>query len=511
MIMSTIQWGSLNSGNWSVASNWRGGVLPTLKDLVEIDIPVPLITISAAALAQELVISAAATVDDAGSLTLGEPLVVSVGDFTLDTSGALQWASGNHWITVYGGGEFQALGVHTLNALTLNLGVGDSSSAKVAYGTLTLGSTATVDFNGSSIGAAPSVQSMIGGALTNTGVIFANEYASALVQATTFVNSGAIMDQSLSQFTLSAQTFTNSGVLTVDGAGGATISASTGIVNNSAIDDQISLTIDTPLFVDNGSVALSGAGTQLIVQSSASGSGISNGVGGIAISGTHDVLEFIGNQTFSQRWITDQGANASLEIAGGSTTAGELTIASGSALDINATGMNITGGATTLGANTLVNDGVIDDAVTGGTLSFAVADLINNGAVVVGSQDDVVVRSALSGTGAFLIGSAGTLEIGSSAAPGGSVVFLANSNGELKLDAAPSFAETIQGFNVKATIDLSDIVATSATWASNLLTITESGGATFALNVAGSYANSTFLTASDNAGGTLIHLVAPAG
>ena len=508
--MSTILWGSLNSGDWSIASNWFGGALPTLTDLVKIELPVPLITISTAASAEELDISAAATVDDKGSLTLAGPLAVSVGDFNLDTSGTLQWASGHTWITVYGGGEFQALGVHTLDALTLNFGVGDSTSAKVAYGTLTFGSKAAVDFNGSNSASAPSPQSMTGGALTNDGVFYATAYASVLIDATSFVNNLHIFNQSGAKFAIEAQTFSNFGTFTADGVGGSTISASTNFANSGTVDDEISLTIDTPLFVSSrGVIDVSGVGTQLIAQSSATGSGSWSGSGGILISGANDVLEFIGNQSFSQQGITVQGANASIEIAGGSLTAGETTIASGSKLTILATGMNITGGATTLGADTLVNDGAIDDSLIGGTLSFSVAELVNNGDISVGAQDEVDVKSALSGTGAFLINSNGTLEIDNSAAIGGSVVFFGSSNGELKLDAASSFDETIQFFNVNAKIDLANIVATSATWSNNILTITESGGATFTLNVAGSYAGSKFTIASDNAGGSLIQLVAP--
>ena len=63
---------------------------------------------------------------------------------------------------------------------------------------------------------------------------------------------------------------------------------------------------------------------------------------------------------------------------------------------------------------------------------------------------------------------------------------------------------TIAGLTDQVTLDLTGFVATSATFASNLLTLTSSGGAHQTLHVTGSFASNAFSVSSDGASGTNI-------
>lgn len=494
--MSDATWGTLKSGDWSVASNWRNNAVPTATSDVTIVTPGPTITISTAASAGWLAIDAAATVDDKKSLTLGGPLVVEQGKFILESSGALHLTGAQPFIEIADGGEFDALGTQTLSGLSIELGDGTAGGAKLDFGALTL--NAGLLFNGAAGSSAPSADTISGASLTNLGEISATNAASVSIKATSFTNKGILDDQSLSTFVVAVGSFTNMGKVEVSGAAGATLSATSSLTNDTEIDDTSLLTLAMRNFVDEGNVNVSGAASRLVIGSTAMASGSTTGSGNLNFSGTDELLEFVGVQDFSLNQTFFTGADASLEIAGAGSTKGVLTIGKPNAIFFDGGGANQVLGVSSANPSELINDGNIVDGF-GGSLTFNVGTFVNNGYVTVGGGADVVnavVKSALSGTGYFRTEGKSTLEIEGSVAAGEKFEI----SGELKLDLPSSFHGTLASFG---TLDLAGILATSATWAANVLTIQESH-AQLKVSLDGAYAGHKFTVGSDHAGGSLI-------
>jgi hypothetical protein len=110
----------------------------------------------------------------------------------------------------------------------------------------------------------------------------------------------------------------------------------------------------------------------------------------------------------------------------------------------------------------------------------------------------------VTGAGSLDIASAATLSLSGSVSSGQRVAFEAAA-GQLKLGLPAQFSGSIYDFVKGDTIDLASIAASSLTFSGHALTVHESGGATFALNFAGTYTQANFgAPVSDGHGGTLI-------
>jgi hypothetical protein len=75
--------------------------------------------------------------------------------------------------------------------------------------------------------------------------------------------------------------------------------------------------------------------------------------------------------------------------------------------------------------------------------------------------------------------------------------------------AAASFAAGITGFATGDVIDIADAAITSAVWNSGTLTLTDAGGATIGLALAGSFPGASFVALPDGTGGSAVRLATP--
>ena len=109
----------------------------------------------------------------------------------------------------------------------------------------------------------------------------------------------------------------------------------------------------------------------------------------------------------------------------------------------------------------------------------------------------------VTGNGQMGIDAASTLSLGGGVGAGQATIFESTTS-KLVLGAPSSFAGTIYDFMKGDKIDLASVVAQSLTYASQTLTVHETGGASLALNFAGAYAQNSFGMTTDGHGGTVI-------
>jgi hypothetical protein len=152
--------------------------------------------------------------------------------------------------------------------------------------------------------------------------------------------------------------------------------------------------------------------------------------------------------------------------------------------------VNVQGGELVLSGPTVMNAGVLK--VTGGHL---------------------FVQGQVTGTGTGEISGSEMLEFGGAVASGQAVSFDAGSTGTLRLDSSQTFSGTVARLAYDGTnfLDLSDIsygantkANFSGTTAGGTLQVTD-GTRTANIHLVGDYTASTFVTATDGHGGTLIH------
>jgi len=513
--MSTITWNSGIAGDWSTALDWSSGVVPTAADDVVINAAGAYqTTISTSAAALSLTLNnATATLLDSGSLTLGGPLTVTAGTFTLDTAGALQWAAGSGVVNVASGATFHATGTHTLDNVQFNLGTPGANFAYLSFDTLTLGANAVVSYAGSTNATYASSQYITGGSLTNNGTIEAIQGgASGVIFVTTLVNNGTLLNGSASGYTVEATDFTNTGTITATNTGGIGISAFNSFTNTGVINDQGGVGFSSPNFVNNGQINISGANSYFAVDSGigAATAPAITGTGAINVTGTNDVLIFADAELFAQGTINLTGAGAIIGVSTG-LTVGAFTLGAGATINQTAGTASISPSTPVTPGNSFTNDGTINASAKGGLLTISTESFVNNGSLAVSNGDHVTLQSATTGTGTISVATGGVAEIAGTLASTDAIKFLDGASDLLKLDAATSFAASINGFSQGDTIDLSGIVATAANWSNGVLTVTESNNTTLNLAVAGSYGGATFNVASDGAGGTNITLTPGVG
>lgn len=125
---------------------------------------------------------------------------------------------------------------------------------------------------------------------------------------------------------------------------------------------------------------------------------------------------------------------------------------------------------------------------------------------------NLITSGATTGTGADEITGAATLEFGGTVASGQTVTFDIGSRGTLRLDDSQGFAGTVAGLALNGSnfLDLSDIAfgaGTKATFSGSTTggTLQVTDGTHIAdISLLGNYTASTFVTASDGHGGTLV-------
>jgi hypothetical protein len=147
-----------------------------------------------------------------------------------------------------------------------------------------------------------------------------------------------------------------------------------------------------------------------------------------------------------------------------------------------------------------------------GTLNLNGGTLSNSGNLWA-DGGNLTVTGAVTGTGTGEITRSATLELSAAVASGQTINFDVGSTGTLRLDNSQLFSGTVAGLALNGTnsLDLSDIsygnntkASFSETTAGGALQVTD-GTHTANINLLGNYTTSTFVTASDGHGGTLIH------
>jgi hypothetical protein len=165
-------------------------------------------------------------------------------------------------------------------------------------------------------------------------------------------------------------------------------------------------------------------------------------------------------------------------------------------------------GGTTIntGSATIANFGTLEATASGGML---VQSAVDNKGQLISNGGNLTLQGVVTGHGTATIGANSTMEFG--AASSANVAFSALS-GVLQLDQSQSFTGSIAGFGGQDQIDLSDIAFGANTTLGYAADSGNSGGTltvsdgTHVVNIAllGQYMTSSFATASDGHGGTLI-------
>ncbi len=165
----------------------------------------------------------------------------------------------------------------------------------------------------------------------------------------------------------------------------------------------------------------------------------------------------------------------------------------------------------------VIENGAINASAAGGLLRIDLQRFTNNGTVAVTNGDTLKLNintpaDVTDGRGVISLATGANVEIGGSVAATQTLAFKDGAADVLKLDTPTTVAAAITGFAAGDTIDLVGVTATSAAWSNNALTVTESNGSSFVLDVMGSYAsNNYFALSADGAGGTNITLATAAG
>jgi hypothetical protein len=160
------------------------------------------------------------------------------------------------------------------------------------------------------------------------------------------------------------------------------------------------------------------------------------------------------------------------------------------------------------GSNAVINTGTLEATGAGGLEVHS--DLANSG-LLWANGGNITLDGDVSGGGSALISGNASLEIGG--AFGQQVQFDDNATGTLKIDNAIDFSGMVSGFGNHDSIDLSNILASSASvnyTANNansggILTVTD-GSNTANISLNGQYASADFHIAADQTNHVLVQL-----
>ena len=322
---------------------------------------------------------------------------------------------------------------------------------------------------------------------------------------------------------IKAQSIVNTGLIESGGAnGGVTwLIAHGSIVNNGTFlvpaggaSGLTQFFVDTASFVNNGTVSLaSPGGIFAICSSSVSGANgflsspmTTTGTGTINLTSANDRLDLAGTQTFVQGTINLSGSG---EILAFDWTGDVQTFGVQSTINQSAGRANFV----ELGSAQVIENGALNASAVGGALNIALQRFTNNGVISVSNGDTLRVNSgaspyAFDGAGSVNLATGAAVEIGGTTAATQSIVFRDAASVHLKLDASSTFVAAVHGFALGDLIDLTNIAATSASWANNVLTVAEGNGSSLALLLLGNYASAAFAVSSDGSTGSNIALAA---
>jgi hypothetical protein len=343
--MAAISWASGQSGDWTTAADWTGGVVPGAGDDVTIAAAgTYTVTISTADEAHSLTLDdAKATVSDTGTLTLGTKLTLTAGTFALDsagmivggtlsaTGGVFAWDGGALAGVTYDGtlnlsvanaslivtGGFTATGAGGVGAGTINV-TGNAATLRVAGGE-------TLDNATLNIGATPVFGNQLGGVFE---LYDPNDTGSVLTLGKNF-NVVHTVGAALIEYNWNDDSIINNGTVTAGASGGV-------------------FTINSGNFTNNGSIIVSN-GDDLEIESV---NFTNAAAGAISITGAGTTAEMGVNTNWSNAGKITVGSGATLTLSGIFTTAALTNITdSGGTIGI-AGALTNTGAVLTVGPGT---------------------------------------------------------------------------------------------------------------------------------------------------------------
>ena len=385
----TNSWIGASGGNWSVASNWSTGVVPTSADDVSINIPAgQTVTISSGTVSVKsltcngnLTISGNATLNLNGTSCINGNLTLAGG--TLGGTGALTVTgafdvTGASWLT--GGGTFISQGVSSVNIGAANgCLVFGGGKTWINQGTLTVGGDDFITFGGTG-GTATNTLTNAAGATLNlsstNGTPIA--YTSGYLGTAMLNNYGTLNQTAVGNHTIASSiAFNNAG--TVNANAGGLIIAGGGT--------------DTGLYNVEAGTAIGFSGNTRALNS---GSNFT-GVGTIAVTGATVNVNGLMNLTASNTLLSISSGTlnfnnsvtlARLEMKGGTLDGtGAVTVACA---------FNVTGTSTLNGTGTFTTQGtsLIDIAGGRGYLTISGGKTwINQGTLTVGGDDFLYFNS----------------------------------------------------------------------------------------------------------------------
>jgi hypothetical protein len=503
--LAPIHWANAVSGDFTTASDWSGGAVPTSTDNVILD----------AAGANYTVSSSADETVNSIQLAANATLSITGGTFT-STNGTGTGAN-QGLIAVSGGGIFA---------------VGAGSTVDNAGGTIAAGDGSIADMSGATLA---------GGTLqtTGSGVIYAGILDGT---ASAVANQGLVAIRDGSQMTIKGS-LQNSGTLSLQGQssatsliigqGGSTLSGGGSVILSDNANNTIA-TSSSGTVLTNVDNTISGAGTI-----GGGGMGFTNQAGGIVdADGTNSLtLSTTGAVSNAGLFEATGGAqffivSTTIDNAGGTISAGDgsrvylhtadieggtlasgatgqiRVLGSGNILDGTATAVDITGRLAVRAGATLTGQGTIDNSgwtVIRGTGTLT-GPLVNTDRIVV-VGGTLTVQGAVTGSGTAVI-AGGTMTFGSSFDE--KVYF--NGSGTLVLADSQHYGHTVWGFSQTGAtaLDLRDIGFVGANEATFLgdanggvLTVTD-GTHTANITLKGDYRSSTFTAADDGHGGVIV-------
>ena len=514
-----------SSGSFGVASNWDNGV-PTFYSTVVIGASIP----SAVTLSQDATIDQL-TIDGGSSLTsTGNASLTVGGNVTVQANANLTIGNtGSGTLSI--GGSVTDSGTIAVGTGQIDGGLTDNGMFKVKVGpflvqtslagsgqivvapaaTLSINETVASTFSGViSDGGSGGGNFLVEGTapLTLTGV---STYTgkTSLSGILDISGAGSIAQASKVSLTAAGATFDISGASStvsinkLGGVAGSFIDLGAGTLS---VNEGIAGTF-AGVIQDGGSAGGAGGSLTVAGTKALTLTGVETYTGKTSVSG---ILDLAGTGSIhSSSKVSLTTAGATLDISG--ATAGEV---------INKLG-GTAGTVADLGSQNLkikVQGGTVD--TYSGTIKDGGSAGGSGGSLTLGGTGELSLTSANSYTGGTTI-AAGTLDIAALGAAGSGTITFANpaSNGvaTLEIDAAAlsgsngnySFANAIAGAtSTNQVIDLTSLAyvqgSTSATLNGTNLSVTN-GSSNVTLHLAATQAKSSFTTASDGNGGTLVY------
>jgi len=363
---------------------------------------------------------------------------------------------------------------------------------------------------------------------------------------TALVNAGLLEATGSGAFVIDGSTVTNaaSGTIAAAGSGVVKFDSNAHLANDvagtltggayAATGATLELAGGGALSVDDAKIILSGKGAEILFLKGSSYDNIEKSLTDISAAGTLEIIDKTKFVTTNKLTVSAGGV---LDLASGTLKAAAIDFAHGSTsrLIIDAqtdiTGAITAGGGTlelaadgttiaTLGTNLLsqssdfgviqIDAGAILDFITTTSLGAATG-VVNDGKITTSSKTLLTIDGALSGTGVVDIGK-DPLTLNGAVGAGQNISF-SGTNETLGLGAASGFDGNIAHFTLGDTIDLSSIALGSITglsFASGVLTLTETGGQLdFTFASPGQFGSDFFSLFTDSAGTGITLSAAP--